>query len=323
MIAYFILVHRYPEQFQRLLTSVYSPKNYYLLHVDKRSGKKLYLQIQNMVKHYPNVSLLESQNVVWGGYSMVNVELKAIKKLLEINTQWEYYINLSGQDFPLKSQTAIQTYLKKNKGKNYLTFANQIEDRPNTLNRIKNYYMESTNGFKGKPVRRAYMQDTTPYIGGQWKILTRDCCDFISTSRKVSKFRAYYRHTLIPDESFFQTVLMNTHYTGTLVNDHKRAIIWIPDIALTQGKKKSVYSTQMLIESGKIKLRPKIFTLKDKQFLFTSEALFARKFDQIVDDGIMRLLEQRILKTDLIHINKKVQVSRIVPEPYLQVGLAG
>lgn len=322
MIAYFILVHRYPEQFQRLLTAIYSPHNYYLLHVDKRSGRELFHRIQQMVKDYPNVSLLPSQNVVWGGYSMVDVELNAINKLLKINTKWEYYINLSGQDFPLKSQQDIQRYLEDNIGKNFLTFANQKEERPNTLNRIRNYYMESTNGFKGKPVRRAYLKNTIPYIGGQWKILTRDCCDFITHNRNVSKYRKYYRHTLIPDESFFQTVLMNTHYTGTLVNDHKRAIIWIPDI-LIRSKGKKTKDTKSLIESGKIKLRPKTFTVEDKHFLFSSNALFARKFDELVDDQILLLLEEKISKMEQVKMHKKIQTPTIAPEPYLQVGIAG
>lgn len=320
MIAYFILVHRYPEQFRRLLTSIYDPDNYYLLHVDKRSGKALYREILEMVKQYPNVSLLDSQNVVWGGYSMVDVELKAIKKLLHINNKWEYFINLSGQDFPLKSQLAIKNYLIQNKGKNYLTFANQIKERPNTLNRIQNYYIESANGFEGKPIRRKYLKDIIPYIGGQWKILTRDCCDFITHNRDISKYRKYYRNTLIPDESFFQTVLMNTHYTGPLINDHKRAIIWIPDIALTQGKKNSTKTTQTLIDSGKVKLRPKTFTIQDKVYLLSSDALFARKFDETVDSSILDICEQRIQMLDPIFIEKK---DTLADKLYIQAGLTG
>ena len=76
------------------------------------------------------------------------------------------------------------------------------------------------------------MNQVTPYIGGQWKILSRSCCEFLCTSPKVEKFIAYYKNTLIPDESFFQTVLMNTGYSGTIINNDKRAIIWIPDIGI-------------------------------------------------------------------------------------------
>lgn len=38
MIAYLILVHRYPDQFKRLFRAIYHDSNHYLIHVDKRSG---------------------------------------------------------------------------------------------------------------------------------------------------------------------------------------------------------------------------------------------------------------------------------------------
>lgn len=225
MIAYFILVHRYPEQFKRLFTSIYSTSNHYLIHIDKKSNPDLYRTISAFLSSYTNVEILKSQNVVWGGYSMVSVKMKAIQKLLRMNKNWQFYINLSGQDFPLKSQAQIETYLNKHKGNSFIKIANQTTERPNTLNRIKNYFTETKNGFIGTPVKRAYLPNTTPYIGGQWKILTRGCCEFLCSSPKVAKFEEYYKNTLIPDESFFQTVLMNTRYPGKLINDDKRAIV--------------------------------------------------------------------------------------------------
>jgi hypothetical protein len=114
------------------------------------------------------------------------------------------------------------------------------------------------------------MKDITPYIGGQWMILTRDCCSFICNSTEVKKFENYYKNTLIADESFFQTVLMNTKFEGILVDDDKRAIIWIPD--------------------GDIKLRPKTFTESDYNFLKSGNYLFARKFDDNVDNDIITKL---------------------------------
>lgn len=38
-------------------------------------------------------------------------------------------------------------------------------------------------------------------------------------------FEDYYLHTLLPAESFFQTVLMNTDFNDIIVNDDKRASI--------------------------------------------------------------------------------------------------
>jgi hypothetical protein len=311
MIAYFILVHRYPNQFKKLFTAIYDSKNHYLIHLDKKADADLYNKIEYFLEEYPNAHILKSQNVVWGGYSMVDVELKGIKKLLTISKKWDYFVNLSGQDYPLKSQAAIQKFLNLNAGSSFIEVRNQLEERPNTLNRIKNYFTESKTGFIGKPFKREYLPKVTPYIGGQWKVLTRECCEFISRSPEVAKFRKYYKNTLIPDEGFFQTVLMNTKFAGKIINDNKRAIIWIPDFRTkNQAKNLTAATTTALIKSGKIKLRPKTFMAADMPYLLASDALFARKFDETMDTTVFDSLEvalhistQRVSKKPLLDLN--------------------
>ena len=120
MIAYFILVHRYPNQFKRLFKAIYSPNNEYLIHVDKRAGEELKDEVATFLKDFPNASLLKAQNIVWGGYSMVEAELRGMKQLLKQSLKWDHYINLSGQDFPLKPQAVIQDFLKANSDKDFI-----------------------------------------------------------------------------------------------------------------------------------------------------------------------------------------------------------
>ena len=309
MIAYLILVHRYPNQFKRLFKAIYDPKNQYLIHVDKRAGTELQENILAFTTRFPNAHLLSSQNVVWGGYSMVDVELRGIKELLRLDANWDFFVNLSGQDFPLKSQLVIQNFLKKNPGKSFIKISDQVKNRPNTLNRINNYFQESENGFSGTPYKRPFLAGVTPYIGGQWKILSRDCCEFISSSPKVAKFRKFYRHTLIADESFFQTVLMNTGFSGKVIDNDKRAIIWIPEIGPElQSKKFTANTTKSLVASGQIKLRPKIFTLKDLPFLQRSTAFFARKFDETTDLKILDTLETSLKVRRFKHAKLKPEL---------------
>jgi len=266
-IAYLILVHRLPDQFIKLFKAVYESTNFYLIHIDKKTDEAITAEIKKFLIEYPNVHILTSENVIWGGYSMVQAELDGIKYLLKMNATWDYFINLSGQDYPLKSQKIIKEFLSHNNGKSYIKIANQQNSRPETMNRIENYFEELEDKISDETHKRNFMKDVVPYIGGQWMILTRNCCEFISNSTEVKKFEKYYLNTLIADESFFQTVLMNTSFKGTLVDDDKRAIIWIPD--------------------GDIKLRPKTFTKTDWGFLQTGNHLFARKFDDNVDNKII------------------------------------
>ena len=274
MIAYLILVHRYPNQFKRLFRAIYHSANYYLVHVDKRSGVGLQTEIQGFLSGFPNASLLKSGNTLWGGYSLIDAELRGIKELLKMGLKWEFFINLSAQDFPLKSQAHIQDFLNRNIGKNFIKVTNQSKFRSETLSRIQNYVIEFGNRILRTPIKRPYLRGVTPYIGNQWMILSRKFCEFVSYNPEVERFKRFYRHTFIPDEGFFQTVIMNTSYKGIIVNDDKRTIEWVP--------------------IGTIKLRPRDFTFKDAEFLLASQGLFARKFNEAVDGKILSILESNL-----------------------------
>ena len=88
MIAYFLLVHRYPAQFKRLFKAIYLPGNQYVVHVDKSSGAALAQEISAFLEPYQGVKLLEAQNALWGGYSLVDAELRGMARLLEMDGNW-------------------------------------------------------------------------------------------------------------------------------------------------------------------------------------------------------------------------------------------
>src|SRR3546814_15506364 len=87
----------------------------------------------------------------------------------------------------------------------------------------------------------------------------------------AARFKAFYRRSFIPDEAFFQTLMMNSAAHGEVMNDDLRTIDWVPD--------------------GEIKLRQRTFVAADALRLTLSTDLFARKFDAEVDSAILDLLE--------------------------------
>ncbi len=281
MIAYLLLVHRFPNQFKRLFKAIYHLDNHYVIHIDKRSGIGLQEEIKDFLSHFPNTTLLKSENAIWGGYSLVDAELRGINKLLKMSNKWKFFINLSGQDFPLKSQEYIREYLSAHQGKEFLKVLDQKKTRPDTLHRIYNYVYENADEVVSHPIiERKFIPNITPYIGNQWMILSREFCEFVTHSPEVKKFKDFYRNTLIADEGFFQTVMMNTSFKPQLVNDDMRAIDWVP--------------------MGTVKLRPRDFTANDADFLLASPDLFARKFDSEVDGKILDILEDSLRDESLL-----------------------
>lgn len=279
MIAYLVLVHRYPQQFKRLFRAIHDPENCYLVHVDKNSGPALETEIRAFLSAYPNAAVLESRKALWGGYSLVDAELRGMEKLLEMGADWEFFINLSGQDFPLMSQKNIKAFLARHRGREFIKVMDQAVARPDTMNRVRKYVVERRDRVVDTMITRRFLAGATPYIGNQWMMVSRTFCQFVCHDRSVERYKAFYRNTFIADEGFFQTVMMNNSTHGEIVNDDKRMIDWIPD--------------------GDIKLRPRTFTLEDATQLTASLDLFARKFDAEVDADILDLLEAHLRTQDV------------------------
>ena len=277
-IAYLVLVHRYPEQFKRMFKAIHDPANRYLVHVDKNSGPALEGDIRGFLAHYPNAEVLESKRALWGGYSLVDAELRGMARLLEMGADWDFFINLSGQDFPLMTQKRIRAFLDDNRGREFIRVLDQAKSRPDTMGRVLQHVVEQADRIIDSLATRLFLDNAKPYIGNQWKIVSRAFCKFVCHDPSVDRYKAFYRNTFIADEGFFQTVMMNTAVHGEIVNDDKRMIDWVPD--------------------GDIKLRPRTFTAADANQLTTSADLFARKFDAETDAEILDILEAHLLTQD-------------------------
>ena len=277
MIAYFLLVHRYPAQFKRLFKAIYAPGNQYVIHVDKSSGADLAQDIAAFLAPYSDVEILEPRDALWGGYSLVEAELRGMARLLEMDSAWTHYINLSGQDFPLKGQDYIRQFFAANPGKQFIRALDQRRERPDTMNRLSHLFVEEDGKMTATGVARPYLPDATPFIGTQWKAVTRSFCEFVCHDPRTDRFKTFYRNSFIADEAFFQTVIMNSGDQGIVMNDDLRMIDWVPD--------------------GDIKLRPRNYDERDIAILERSTDLFARKFDAEADPEILTLLETHLRST--------------------------
>ncbi len=111
-IAYSIVMYRDVEQFERLLRAIYRPQNYYCVHVDLKSNDEIHDSVRAIADCFDNVKVASrSVAVVWGTYSVVEAELVCMQDLWH-RAKWRYFINLTGQEFPLKTNWDIVRILK-------------------------------------------------------------------------------------------------------------------------------------------------------------------------------------------------------------------
>jgi len=118
-IAFSILFHNYIESFINLISAIYRPQNYYCVHIDKKAHKIYHRLIKQLSRVcFPNIIIPDTRiSVFWGEWSVVEAEIVCMKELIK-QKNWKYLINLTGQEFPLKTNHELVKILQAYKGAN-------------------------------------------------------------------------------------------------------------------------------------------------------------------------------------------------------------
>lgn len=107
------------QNFERLLRAIYAPQNVYCVHVDTKSASSFQAAVAGIVSCFPNVFLVSRPvSVIYAEWSRVQADLNCMADLYNSSTKWKYFINLCGQDFPLKTNLEIVRMLKSLWGSN-------------------------------------------------------------------------------------------------------------------------------------------------------------------------------------------------------------
>ena len=305
-IAYLILAHHLTEQLTRLIHRLATSETYFFVHVSKNADNSEYDKIVEGVRDLPNVIFLERQKTYWGRilFPIVDGILEIFKRK---NLEFDYMFLLSGQDYPIKPNVYIADFLSKNNGKQFIhnfaiprdKFIDQNkglvwEDERGGLDRIENWHVslfgkifhlqEGNNSssriksfirhfFVLLLPKRKFVKGFKPYGGSAWWCLTRECLayiyEFINENRG---FVNYFKYVNLPEEIFFQTIILNSSFKDSVVNDDLRCIDW-PDGGW----------------------HPRIWRKEDFEILKSSNALIARKFDSKIDSEILDLIDNKLL----------------------------
>lgn len=126
------------QNFERLLRAIYTPQNIYCVHVDKKAPASVFIAINAITSCFPNVFMVsKTVDVVYAGWTRVQADLNCMADLYNTSTTWKYFINLCGQDFPLKTNLEIVQALRSLKGGNSL----ESEEMPQgKKKRVMNVY---------------------------------------------------------------------------------------------------------------------------------------------------------------------------------------
>ncbi|WPV64036.1 beta-1,6-N-acetylglucosaminyltransferase [Chitinophaga sp. LS1] len=280
-INYLILAHSNLQQVDLMINTLMMPNTYFHIHIDKKVSLKE-IQSHSFYTNKNVILLKRRKSLNWGGFSLVEATLNLMESGIKKSRSGGYFVLLSGKDFPIQSNHKIHSFLADNYGSEFikcdpLPFKNWNNGG---LERIQYYWLgdilptEISRNFYQfqieKNLPRPFFEDFHPFGGSQWWCLTSDCILYILKFIRFNPILLdFFKFSFIPDELFFQTVIMNSPFCEKVVNDNLKYIIF-----------------------NKHQSHPKIFRAEDFESLIESNKLWARKFDITEDVTIVnRLME--------------------------------
>lgn len=259
---------------------------------------------------------MRDSNIGWGASGTLRKTIKGAFRLLELDASWQYYVVLSGQDLPLKSNEHIKSVLGEggrqktnyircaksphvaldtleiaNKGKKSHMWGDRghtkVYAKPGAINPQTSMYARTLvdvaeTGEDGAvyvgtvdPLlhkhRESFYKRYPFYAGANWFNLHRELIEAMHDDPFAYELYAEMKTTFIPDESYFQTYIMNSRFRNSVSQDYGR----------------------LILRPGPIP-RVKTFEMDDWSVISTCSELYGRKFDTRHDKQIVnRVLASR------------------------------
>lgn len=305
-VCYLIQTYKNPEQIYRLVCLIkkQAPNSQVIVSHDFSNCNLDVAALQN----FPKVQVFPGQGGR-GDFATVQRYLDAVEWLLSNNVDFDWLVNITGQDYPIQPLSQIENFLTETSYDGFIEYFNVFskeshwnirEGCSRYLYKYKQLVLDLPEWQKEllKPLKiinyiqpffrlnfsygitfgvrnpAPFNENFICYGGAFYCTLSKKCIQYLHEFAKANpEVVDYYRSVSIPEESLIQTVLVNSGLFR-LCDDSKRYF----DFSTTRNG------------------RPQTLTTNDYPALVESNAHFARKFDLSEGSKILDLLDSRILQ---------------------------
>ena len=275
--ACLIVTYTSAKQTVRLIKKLDNGDFDFYIHLDKKVDIETHRELFNM----PNVFFIKNRlDVKWAGFTVVEASFNGLKEIRESDKEYAFINLLSGQDYPLKSADYISDFLSKQVGRQLIKHWDFATEWDEAFSRIYKYHF-TDNIFKGRYlvqrfinflVRQRKVPTTMRFYGtnSTFWTLSPDCAyyvmDQIEANQKLVRF---LRYTWGSDEFIYQTVIMNSPYKDSVLNNNYRYVDW----SASGG-------------------HPKLLLTEDYEKIIATDNIIGRKFNMDVDGNVLDLLDK-------------------------------
>ncbi|KAI8803347.1 core-2/I-branching enzyme-domain-containing protein [Cladochytrium replicatum] len=246
-LAYLIMVYQDWRNAQILVDRLLDKNVFIAIHVDRDTeavGIRSLLEtyVQNRYPKAQNIHILNNTlGVRWGHSSIVFAQLNGMFALLDL-ADWDFVINLSEHDYPLRKNWQIHSLLMS--GESYLENSTlPLKDPPNWF-RIWHYHNPRAHRRRIKSPTWWFPSDNVVEMdrslplrvfpcpnwdlsvkNSQWFAASRALVEWLRSSQAFANLLAFMEHSFIPDESIFAILLYNSPYWRKLTTSVNRRMI--------------------------------------------------------------------------------------------------
>jgi hypothetical protein len=275
----------------------------FYIHVDGKADISLFTEYE-----YPdNVVFINNRVVVThAGFSTAVAMYNLINAAL-LDSQNDYFLFLSGWDYPIKHRDRIVEFLDTHYPMNFINFY-PLTGNADLVEYIRKYYFTDFIGRSPRllqkplkalqyyvvaklPLNRAFLPGMVPYRGSQGLCINRETAvystDYLKTENGKKYFR-FFEHVLSADEMVFHTLILNSPY-AQYCRYYER------DIKNSTTPMKNENKAYLhFIDWNQRRENPAILGINDLEKLVQSDALFARKFNEVRSKPLLDVLDQKI-----------------------------
>ncbi|KAM4579432.1 beta-1,3-galactosyl-O-glycosyl-glycoprotein beta-1,6-N-acetylglucosaminyltransferase-like [Fundulus diaphanus] len=295
-LAYSMVVHHKVQNFERLLRAIYAPQNIYCVHVDEKAQPSVKVAIRSIASCFPNVFMVSrAVSVVYAGWSRVQADLNCMADLYNASAEWKYFINLCGQDFPLKTNLEMVRMLRLLKGGNSLESENMPEGKKWRISRVHKIVdgtIKSTGKSKSPPPFNLPIKSGNAYI-----VVTRGYVRSVLEDARIQSLIEWSKDTYSPDEFLWATIQRipgvpgstrpHPKYDQTDINAIARLVKWM----WHEGSEDSAVYPKC---QGNHVRSVCVYGAGDLPWLLENHHLFANKFDSYTDPIPVFCLEKHL-----------------------------
>lgn len=230
-VCYLILCHSSSSYVEFLFRSIFNRRDYFLFHVDAKATIELSDFVNTLERQFDNVFQLERIVCSWGGFSLVEAELRGLEWAVSNLQGWTHFLVLSEQHLPLFPAEKIRNSLTP--GVSYC----QTDDfssfwpgaKADLEHRFERVYHELRGiggfGLATRSLPSRFFE--TLHHGSQWMVLAHNAATVV-VEHLGSPFWEDFRLSILADETAIQSLLMNKKeiYGLAIENRNMSFIAW-------------------------------------------------------------------------------------------------